>query len=114
MSNSSDFITKSEAFDVEILEQCGATSLTYKIQLNGQTCFMKKLRPELRNDNRYRELFYKEYNTGKCINILLIFSSLPKYSGSLSIFSFREHPFTYSIIMQVPSALSLMSRYLTM
>ena len=67
MSNSSDFITKSEAFDVEILEQCGATSLTYKIQLNGQTCFMKKLRPELRNDNRYRELFYKEYNTGKDI-----------------------------------------------
>ncbi len=64
---SSNFIAK-EVSNIVQLDQCGATSLTYKIQKNGQTLFMKKLRPELSGDKRYRDLFYKEYNTGKTIH----------------------------------------------
>lgn len=64
---SSNFIAK-EVCNIVQLDQCGATSLTYKIQKNGQTLFMKKLRPELSGDKRYRDLFYKEYNTGKTIH----------------------------------------------
>ena len=65
---SSDFIKRGETTDAELLEQFGSTSLAYKIRLNGQVRFMKKLRPELRNDGRYRDLFYKEFNTGKRIS----------------------------------------------
>lgn len=64
---SSNFIAK-EVSNIVQLDKCGATSLTYKIQKNGQTLFMKKLRPELNGDKRYRDLFYKEYNTGKTIH----------------------------------------------
>ena len=60
---SSDFIIKGESAGVELLDLCGATSIAYKTTVNGQVCFMKKLRPELRRDGRYRDLFYKEYNT---------------------------------------------------
>lgn len=60
---SSDFIIKGESAGVELLDLCGATSIAYKTTVNGQMCFMKKLRPELRRDGRYRDLFYKEYNT---------------------------------------------------
>ena len=65
--NSSDFITEGSPGGIEILDLCGATSLAYKICIDGQVCFMKKLRPELRSDSRYRDLFYKEFNTGKSI-----------------------------------------------
>ena len=68
LDNYSGFISGSTKDDVEQLEQFGTTSLAYKIKLNGQVCFMKRLRPELRNDQRVRELFYKEYNTGKKID----------------------------------------------
>lgn len=64
---SSSFVA-TEIRNIEPLHQCGATSQTYKIQENGQTLFMKKLRPELNSDKRYRDLFYKEYNAGKIIH----------------------------------------------
>lgn len=65
---SSDFISKDNNADIEMLDLCGKTSLTYKIRIDGRLCFMKKLRPELSKKKSYRELFYKEYNTGKKIN----------------------------------------------
>ena len=68
IDNYSGFISSNTKADIEQLEQSGTTSLAYKIKLNGQVCFMKRLRPELRNDQRVRELFYKEYNTGKKID----------------------------------------------
>ena len=64
----SDFITCSIRTDIEQLDFYGTTSLAYKTHINGQTFFIKKLRPELRNDERYRHLFYKEFNTGKKIH----------------------------------------------
>ena len=65
--HSSDFIRKEDFAEVEMLEQFGSTSLAYKVCIDGQVCFMKKLRPELRNNKRCRDLFYKEFNTGKNI-----------------------------------------------
>lgn len=67
LEQSSDFIEKGKTRDIEMLQQFGATSLAYKVRTNGQLCFVKKLRPELRNDKRCRDLFYKEFNTGKNI-----------------------------------------------
>ena len=67
-NESSQFINKEVKDKVEILDQCGTTSLAYKTNLNGQCCFIKRLRPELCNDKRYRELFHKEYHTGKKID----------------------------------------------
>lgn len=67
MEQSSDFIIKGKTADIEMLDFFGRTSIAYKTNIEGQTCFIKKLRPELRNDKRCRDLFYKEYNTGKRI-----------------------------------------------
>ena len=66
--DSSDFIGKTATARTESLEQCGTTSLAYRISVNGQQFFVKKLRPELRRDERYRDLFYKEFNTGRSID----------------------------------------------
>ena len=67
-NQSSDFIIKDKPADAEMLEQYGATSIAYKMCINGKMYFMKRLRPELCRDSRYRDLFYKEYNTAKNIS----------------------------------------------
>lgn len=63
----SGFISIKSSDNIEILDNGGATSMTYKLRMDGRTYFVKQLRPELRNDARYREIFTKEYNTGKSI-----------------------------------------------
>ena len=66
MNNNSDFLSPNEAVDdVEMLVGWGSTALTYKVRIDGRLLFMKRLRPELRNEKRFRYLFYKEFNTGK-------------------------------------------------
>ena len=65
---SSEFIIKNKAEIAEYVGKFGATSIAYKTNINGQVCFAKRLRPELCGDQRYRDLFYKEYNTGKRID----------------------------------------------
>ena len=66
---SSDFIpTNSDIGNIEILDRCGTTSLAYKASIDGRFYFIKRLRPELCRKECYRNLFYKEYNTGKNIN----------------------------------------------
>ena len=64
---SSGFIYTKNVDDIEMLERCGTTSLAYKIRIGGRLFFIKKLRPELYQEKRYRYLFYKEFNTGKGI-----------------------------------------------
>lgn len=70
MSISSDFIEKTNYIrtDARMLDACGSTSLAYKTIIKGQTCFIKKLRPEFCKEERYRTLFYKEYYTGKKVD----------------------------------------------
>ena len=66
--NVSDFLGDKGRFeDIEQLDRCGTTSLAYKVRIHNQLLFMKKLRPEFSNDESYRLLFYKEFNTGKTI-----------------------------------------------
>ena len=67
-NQTSDFIVNDKSAGMELLGSHGATSIAYRKLANGQACFMKKLRPELRRDERYRDLFYKEYNTAKGIS----------------------------------------------
>ena len=67
-NQTSDFIVNDKSAGMELLGSHGATSIAYRKLANGQACFMKKLRPELRRDERYRDLFYKEYNTAKSIS----------------------------------------------
>ena len=65
---SSDFIhTDNNLNNVEMLDQYGTTSLAYRASIDGRLYFIKKLRPELYCKECYRNLFYKEYNTGKSI-----------------------------------------------
>ncbi len=63
-NHSSFFIYTKKVDHIEMLEHFGATSLAYKIRMDGRLFFMKKLRPELYSEPRYREIFFKEYNTG--------------------------------------------------
>lgn len=56
----SGFISIKSNDNLEILDNGGATSMTYKLRMDGRTYFVKQLRPELRNDARYREIFTKE------------------------------------------------------
>ena len=60
----SDFIFTDNVGDIELLDSSGSTSIAYKICIEGHSYFMKQLRPELRNDKRYRDAFIKEYHTG--------------------------------------------------
>ena len=64
---SSDFIDIRQYSETRMPYQSGTTSLAYKSYINGRSCFIKRLRPEFSHDKRYRELFYKEFNTGKNI-----------------------------------------------
>ena len=55
---------------VEVFERMdskGATSLAYKVRIEGKEYFMKQLRPELRGDWRYRSVYQKEYEVGRRI-----------------------------------------------
>lgn len=89
--NNSDFIKRSNTAEAELLEQCGTTSLAYKINVNGQLFFMKRLRPELRNDTRVRELFYKEYNTGRSIDSPYIVKYLEMKDGANGLYIVMEY-----------------------
>lgn len=65
----SDFININEHVDfIEMLDRYGSTSLAYKVRMDGRLCFMKKLRPELQFDKKYRNLFLKEFSIGKQIH----------------------------------------------
>lgn len=65
----SGFISEGEKPEkVELLQAGGATAVTYIIGIDGKLYFMKRLRPELQGDKRYRDAFYKEYETGKTID----------------------------------------------
>ena len=67
ISANSDFLYIDKVSDVELLDNSGSTSIADKICIEGQTYFMKQLRPELQHDNRYRNAFIKEYHTGRNI-----------------------------------------------
>lgn len=54
----SGFISEGEKPEkVELLQAGGATAVTYIIGIDGKLYFMKRLRPELQDDKRYRDLF---------------------------------------------------------
>lgn len=64
----SGIIEETENTDkIEILDTDSSTAFTYRRSIGGRLYFMKKLRPELYNDPRYRNAFFKEYDTGKNI-----------------------------------------------
>ena len=67
MEQSSDFIFNGKVANIEMLDLFGTTSIGYRTNIDGRVYFIKKLRPELSHDKRYRDLFYKEFNTGKNI-----------------------------------------------
>ncbi len=65
----SGFIYNDNVFDNKIpTGNGGATSLSYKVRIDGKQHFMKLLRPELQDDLRNRTLFYKEYEIGSSIS----------------------------------------------
>ena len=65
---SSQMVLK-EAFDnVVPMSFGGATSQAYRVRIGGKEYFMKRLRPELKNDWRYRSAYQKEYEVGRSIS----------------------------------------------
>ncbi|MBO7193806.1 MAG: leucine-rich repeat protein [Bacteroidaceae bacterium] len=65
----SGFIYNDELFDNKIpTGNSGATSLSYKVRIDGKQYFMKLLRPELQDKLRNRTLFYKEFEIGSSIS----------------------------------------------
>lgn len=74
MTNSSAPIeTKSYALGSKSAEEIrplgikGATSYSYIVRIEGKEHFMKQLRPELKDDWRYRSAYQKEYEVGRSI-----------------------------------------------
>ena len=67
-NNNSDFLYEDEIFQkIEKLPYVGETSEYYRVQINGEIFFMKRLRPEYVNDPKYRTIIEKEYKIGKKI-----------------------------------------------
>ena len=54
-------IGNSNAEEVIPLNRKGATSNVYIARIDGKEHFMKQLRPELKDDWRYRSAYRKEY-----------------------------------------------------
>ncbi len=65
----SGFITNDNIIGEKVpIGNGGATSLSYKVRIDGKQYFMKRLRPELQDDQRCRSLFYKEFEIGSSIS----------------------------------------------
>lgn len=65
----SGFIYNDNIFDNKIpVGNGGATSLSYKVRIDGKQYFMKRLRPELQEEQRCRTLFHKEFEIGSSIS----------------------------------------------
>ena len=65
----SGFIYNDSIFDEkEPAGSGGATSLSYKVRIDGKQYFMKRLRPELQEEQRCRTLFHKEFEIGCSIS----------------------------------------------
>ncbi len=71
--SSSPIETKSYAIGNKSAEEViplgakGATSYSYLVRIEGKEHFMKQLRPELKDDWRYRSAYQKEYEVGRSI-----------------------------------------------
>ena len=66
---SSGFLSEDEIFQrIEKLSHIGSTSECYKVQINRELFFMKRLRPQYANDPKYRLIIEKEYKIGKSID----------------------------------------------
>ncbi|MBO5133631.1 MAG: leucine-rich repeat protein [Bacteroidaceae bacterium] len=66
--SSSDFTsgTEAEVFEkIAPLPDAGSTTQAYIVRIKGQDFFMKRLRPELQQAERYRNLFRKEFKLGQ-------------------------------------------------
>ncbi len=62
----SDYISDNNAFDEKVfIGDMGATSLSYRVGIDGKQYFMKQLRSEFFPNKSNRDLFYKEYELGK-------------------------------------------------
>lgn len=69
MPLTSEFIYDNNPLDdKELLRSSGATSLSYKVRIEGRQYFMKLLRPELYADLRNRVIFHKEFEIGSSIS----------------------------------------------
>ena len=65
---SSQIITQQGFDNVEPMLSGGATSLAYRARIGGKEYFVKRLRPELKSDWRYRSAYQKEYEVGRSIS----------------------------------------------
>ena len=64
----SSLLGKSRVEEFITLKTRGATSHSYRVRIDGKDFFMKQLRPELKDDWRYRSAYQKEYEVGRNIN----------------------------------------------
>ena len=64
----SQIITQQGFDNVEPMPSSGATSLAYRARIGGKEYFVKRLRPKLKNDWRYRSAYQKEYEVGRSIS----------------------------------------------
>lgn len=61
-------VTDNEIEGLKPIEAGGATSNSYLVRIKGKEFFMKQLRPELKDDWRYRSAYQKEYEVGRSIS----------------------------------------------
>lgn len=58
---------KHDAEEIMPLGMRGITSCSFRVRIGGKEYFMKQLRPELKDDWRYRYAYLKEYEVGRSI-----------------------------------------------
>ncbi|MBR3884044.1 MAG: leucine-rich repeat protein [Bacteroidaceae bacterium] len=66
---SSEIIGNKIKFEkAELINAFSSTSHTYKVRINGKSYFMKQLLPEFAKEERYKQMFIKEFEAGKSID----------------------------------------------
>ncbi len=60
-NNNLNNLPPSKFTDITILEEQGAMSLVQKGKLHGRWIIIKRIKPEFKNNSKYKELFYKEF-----------------------------------------------------
>lgn len=88
----SAFLKEAEGLEkIEVLPHTGSTSLSCLVRIKGKEYFMKQLRPEFKDNWRYRAAFHKEFEVGKRIKHEHIVKYISLNENEEGIYLLMEH-----------------------
>ena len=89
---SSNLLSEDTPFEhIQQIESRGTTSLTYRVSIKGKNYFLKQLRPEYKNDWRYRAAFHKEFEIGRSIDCKHVVKYISVNENENGVYLLTEH-----------------------